>query len=144
VVCRDGNGIGDAACRIRRCLNQILRVCDWVVDMILRPTTDLAEGVLSPEALKYKVIVKGSVEAPEFEELMWMKSKKFTKFSDMYENALPWNVCSYTEASKPILDNRMAPLTAQCFARVYPDGDRFSSSNYNPEPMWTVGCQLVW
>jgi len=41
------------------------------------------------------------------------------------------------------LNSRECTLTAQCFARIYPDGDRVSSSNYNPDQAWSVGCQLV-
>ena len=29
------------------------------------------------------------------------------------------------------------------FSRVYPKGQRIDSSNYNPVPMWNVGCQMV-
>merc|ERR1712096_264296 len=28
-------------------------------------------------------------------------------------------------------------------ARVYPNGKRVDSSNYDPQPLWNVGCQLV-
>lgn len=78
-------------------------------DMILRPTTIEIEAQSSPDQLRRKVIVKGAVECPELEDLMWMKSKKFTKFTNMFETAKPWNVCSYTEKAAPLSDARMGP-----------------------------------
>ncbi|CAC5384877.1 PLCD [Mytilus coruscus] len=34
-------------------------------------------------------------------------------------------------------------LTQKLFVRTYPAGSRTDSSNYNPTPMWNVGCQVV-
>lgn len=34
-------------------------------------------------------------------------------------------------------------LTHKMFVRTYPAGSRTDSSNYNPTPMWDVGCQVV-
>ena len=34
-------------------------------------------------------------------------------------------------------------LTQKLFVRTYPAGTRTDSSNYNPIPMWNVGCQVV-
>lgn len=28
-------------------------------------------------------------------------------------------------------------------SRIYPKGTRMDSSNYNPQPFWNVGCQMV-
>lgn len=28
-------------------------------------------------------------------------------------------------------------------SRIYPKGTRMDSSNYSPQPFWTVGCQMV-
>lgn len=28
-------------------------------------------------------------------------------------------------------------------SRIYPKGTRVDSSNYNPQPFWNVGCQMV-
>ena len=33
-------------------------------------------------------------------------------------------------------------LTQKLFVRTYPAGTRTDSSNYNPIPMWNVGCQV--
>ena len=37
----------------------------------------------------------------------------------------------------------VAEYTKHQLVRVYPRGDRFDSSNYNPVPAWLCGCQLV-
>ena len=29
------------------------------------------------------------------------------------------------------------------FARIYPNGSRVASSNFNPQLFWNVGCQLL-
>lgn len=34
-------------------------------------------------------------------------------------------------------------LTSQRLLRVYPKGQRFDSSNYDPVQMWSCGCQFV-
>ncbi|XP_076116421.1 1-phosphatidylinositol 4,5-bisphosphate phosphodiesterase delta-1-like isoform X3 [Mytilus galloprovincialis] len=34
-------------------------------------------------------------------------------------------------------------LSQKLFVRTYPAGSRTDSSNYNPTPMWNVGCQVV-
>ncbi|XP_038074700.1 1-phosphatidylinositol 4,5-bisphosphate phosphodiesterase eta-2-like isoform X2 [Patiria miniata] len=36
-----------------------------------------------------------------------------------------------------------AQFTASHLCRVYPSAYRIDSSNYNPQPMWNCGCQLV-
>lgn len=37
----------------------------------------------------------------------------------------------------------LVTLSSQHIIRVYPKGQRFDSSNYDPMPMWICGCQLV-
>ncbi|KAK7198910.1 Phosphatidylinositol-specific phospholipase C [Novymonas esmeraldas] len=34
-------------------------------------------------------------------------------------------------------------VNAVCLSRIYPAGSRFDSSNFNPQPFWNCGCQLV-
>lgn len=45
-------------------------------------------------------------------------------------------MCSHTTATAYIHHN-MDKLS-----RIYPAGSRTDSSNYNPVPMWNVGCQI--
>lgn len=35
-----------------------------------------------------------------------------------------------------------AHYTKQNMVRIYPKGTRIASGNYNPIPMWNVGCQI--
>ena len=59
----------------------------------------------------------------------------------------PCNCTSYLEgtmesntAKHP---SRWVELNKRMFSRIYPAGLRVDSSNYEPTPAWTAGCQLV-
>ncbi|KAG5466596.1 hypothetical protein LSCM1_00761 [Leishmania martiniquensis] len=59
----------------------------------------------------------------------------------------PFNVQSYVEGEVSRLEAcSSADFTLQntrMLSRVYPAGTRIDSSNYDPMPMWRLGCQLV-
>ncbi len=57
--------------------------------------------------------------------------------------AEPFSVCSFTENAIKKKHADLLPLSKKGFLRVYPAGDRVSSSNYNPERSWRAGCQMV-
>lgn len=39
--------------------------------------------------------------------------------------------------------NEYLGYTQKQFARIYPAGSRVDSSNYEPQPHWNAGCQMV-
>lgn len=59
----------------------------------------------------------------------------------------PYHCTSYSEGKgKKVLQASAAgfiKINTACLSRVYPAGARFDSSNYNPQPFWNCGCQLV-
>jgi phosphatidylinositol phospholipase C, delta len=59
----------------------------------------------------------------------------------------PYHCTSYSEGKgRKVLQASSAGLiqiNTACLSRVYPAGARFDSSNYNPQPFWNCGCQLV-
>lgn len=57
---------------------------------------------------------------------------------------------SYGQGMKTVLKSIFCVLTGTAYthhnmdklSRIYPGGFRTDSSNYNPVPMWNVGCQI--
>jgi len=58
----------------------------------------------------------------------------------------PWQVCSYSEAhSVKLMTSAGDEFCAYCrdfLTRVYPNISRIDSSNFNPQDMWSFGCQI--
>ncbi|CAD5126015.1 DgyrCDS14191 [Dimorphilus gyrociliatus] len=58
-----------------------------------------------------------------------------------------YEVCSMSESSALKLSNHSADHfvnhNKKFLTRVFPNGSRIDSSNYNPQDMWNSGCQLV-
>lgn len=53
---------------------------------------------------------------------------------------------NYSSSSEAWGEDALGALTAWCrtsLTRIYPAGFRIDSSNYDPSPAWTIGCQLV-
>ncbi|KAI4872379.1 hypothetical protein NFI96_033647, partial [Prochilodus magdalenae] len=86
---------------------------------------------LSPE-LSDLVVYTRSVPFKSFEQAAKNPSNEMTSFSERV-------------ALKHI--NKSGKLfvrhNSQRLSRIYPSGQRLQSSNYNPQDMWNVGCQLV-
>ncbi|GET92521.1 phosphatidylinositol-specific phospholipase-like protein [Leishmania tarentolae] len=59
----------------------------------------------------------------------------------------PFNVQSYVEGEVDRLADcfpvSFARQNTRMLSRIYPSGTRIDSSNYDPMPMWRLGCQLV-
>nr|XP_036855967.1 1-phosphatidylinositol 4,5-bisphosphate phosphodiesterase eta-2 isoform X2 [Manis javanica] len=76
---------------------------------------------------------------------------KYTKSVGIHdvemEVASSWQVSSFSEArAQQILQQK--PARYLCFnqnqlSRVYPSSYRVDSSNFNPQPFWNAGCQMV-
>nr|XP_033809225.1 1-phosphatidylinositol 4,5-bisphosphate phosphodiesterase zeta-1 [Geotrypetes seraphini] len=79
--------------------------------------------------------------------VIYTKAEKFKSFqrSSQYQKAYENNSIGETRGQK------FARQTAQDFlahtlrfvTRIYPKGTRTTSSNYNPQEFWNVGCQMV-
>uniref|UniRef100_UPI00398E56AC 1-phosphatidylinositol 4,5-bisphosphate phosphodiesterase eta-2a n=1 Tax=Pristiophorus japonicus TaxID=55135 RepID=UPI00398E56AC len=77
---------------------------------------------------------------------------KYTKSVGMYDidsEAVPssWQVSSFSETKTHQLlqqkPQQFVRLNQQQLSRIYPSSYRVDSSNFNPQPFWNAGCQLV-
>ncbi|XP_033841414.1 1-phosphatidylinositol 4,5-bisphosphate phosphodiesterase delta-1a [Periophthalmus magnuspinnatus] len=79
--------------------------------------------------------------------VIYCKSVHFNGFEHAKENQAFYEMSSLKESKAfnlaqnsgtAFMHHNMEKLT-----RIYPAGSRTDSSNYNPVPMWNVGCQIV-
>uniref|UniRef100_A0A8C5DRN3 Phosphoinositide phospholipase C n=1 Tax=Gouania willdenowi TaxID=441366 RepID=A0A8C5DRN3_GOUWI len=79
--------------------------------------------------------------------VIYCKSVHFSGFEHARDNQDFYEMSSFKESKAFNLADTSA--TAFChhnmdkLSRIYPAGSRTNSSNYNPVPMWNVGCQIV-
>ncbi|NXI44473.1 PLCZ1 phosphodiesterase, partial [Galbula dea] len=79
--------------------------------------------------------------------VVYTKSEKFVSFDHSlahqkcYEN----NSIGETQARKFVKHaaKEFVSHTSRFITRIYPKGSRTTSSNYNPQEFWNVGCQMV-
>uniref|UniRef100_A0A7N6BUM2 Phosphoinositide phospholipase C n=1 Tax=Anabas testudineus TaxID=64144 RepID=A0A7N6BUM2_ANATE len=79
--------------------------------------------------------------------VIYCKSVHFNSFEHSRDNQSCYEMASFKE-SKAF---HLAEASGTAFmhhnmdklSRIYPAGSRTDSSNYNPVPMWNVGCQIV-
>ncbi|PAV91380.1 hypothetical protein WR25_12629 isoform A [Diploscapter pachys] len=66
-------------------------------------------------------------------------------FDPAHVNSGPfYEMCSFVENKlEKLIDKGLLQFNIRQLSRVYPNGSRFSSSNYNPNPMWSAGCHMV-
>ncbi|XP_069484497.1 1-phosphatidylinositol 4,5-bisphosphate phosphodiesterase zeta-1 isoform X2 [Ambystoma mexicanum] len=76
------------------------------------------------------------VKATKFQSFDHSKNtQKFDQSTSLSENkARKLSECSAAD---------FVAHTTRFFTRIYPKGTRVDSSNYNPQPFWNVGCQMV-
>ncbi|XP_048357459.1 1-phosphatidylinositol 4,5-bisphosphate phosphodiesterase zeta-1 [Sphaerodactylus townsendi] len=81
------------------------------------------------------------------ELVIYAKSRKFVSFEDSRENQKFYENHSMSEGKAHKMAKSRVPEFVQhntrFITRIYPKGTRTSSSNYNPQEFWNVGCQLV-
>lgn len=121
----------------------------------------------SPESLKRKVIIKNKAHvsrgppgddpssqkafklvAQDMSDLVvYCRSVHFTNMRKATEMTKCYEMSSFAEkkAMKLSRDESTAfiRLNINHLSRTYPDGKRFDSSNYDPQPLWNVGIQMV-
>ena len=83
----------------------------------------------------------------ELSQLVFMTSIKVKDPQQSKNTCKGYNVTSMPEGriedfaqSSP---DQLVELNNRMFTRVYPKGTRITSSNYNPQQAWNLGCQLV-
>ncbi|EMP25003.1 1-phosphatidylinositol-4,5-bisphosphate phosphodiesterase zeta-1 [Chelonia mydas] len=86
--------------------------------------------------------------AMELSELViYTKAEKFKSFEHSRANQKFYEMNSLGEVRARKLAkqtaNEFVLHTANFITRIYPKGTRATSSNYNPQEFWNVGCQMV-
>ncbi|NXA10122.1 PLCZ1 phosphodiesterase, partial [Sapayoa aenigma] len=79
--------------------------------------------------------------------VIYTKSSKFVSFEHSLENQKCYENNSIKEShARKLVKNSAKEFishTTRFITRIYPRGLRMSSSNYNPQEFWNVGCQMV-
>ncbi|XP_074659956.1 inactive phospholipase C-like protein 2 [Tubulanus polymorphus] len=86
--------------------------------------------------------------AKELSDLViYCKSTRFEEFSVSQSKQKYTEMCSFSEATALKLANscpeEFVNHNKHYLSRIYPNGMRVDSSNYNPQDLWNCGCQLV-
>ncbi|XP_026574038.1 1-phosphatidylinositol 4,5-bisphosphate phosphodiesterase delta-3 isoform X2 [Pseudonaja textilis] len=115
---------------------------------------DLSKQLPSPEfmsslqeirPLQAKDIVQISRELSDV--VVYCRAVPFQSLSDALLHQKPTEMSSFSErkARKLIKDsgNFFVRYNTRYLSRIYPLGLKMNSSNYNPQEMWNVGCQIV-
>jgi phosphatidylinositol phospholipase C, delta len=122
---------------------------ELIADML--PTATLwqlnpeARELPSPAELAGLVLLKGpaKLSSKELAELIYLKGVSFKSFSTGVATPA-YMMSSFVEGdAKKLSRPDFTQLNKRLLARTYPKGTRVDSSNYDPMPMWNVGCQLV-
>ncbi|CAG5895997.1 unnamed protein product [Menidia menidia] len=79
--------------------------------------------------------------------VIYCKSVHFNGFEHARDNQAFYEMSSFKESKALNLAETSATAyihhNMDKLSRIYPAGSRTDSSNYNPVPMWNVGCQIV-
>ncbi|XP_067994973.1 1-phosphatidylinositol 4,5-bisphosphate phosphodiesterase delta-4 isoform X4 [Melanerpes formicivorus] len=79
--------------------------------------------------------------------VVYCKNVSFRGFQEARSHSRPSEISSLSEAKarKLIRDagNEFVRHNTRQLTRIYPSGMRTDSSNYSPQEMWNVGCQIV-
>lgn len=98
-------------------------------------------GMVPP---KNKTVPKSKL-AKELSDLMYLSAVGFKGFESV--SGVPYEMSSFGESKCFKLIEKhggaMIQYNIKQFSRTYPKGKRVDSSNYNPVPAWTCGCQMV-
>uniref|UniRef100_A0A8C8SV19 Phosphoinositide phospholipase C n=1 Tax=Pelusios castaneus TaxID=367368 RepID=A0A8C8SV19_9SAUR len=95
-----------------------------------------------------KLKIKKVKLAMELSELViYTKAEKFKSFEHSRANQKFYEMNSLGEVRArkfaKLIANEFVLHTARFITRIYPKGTRATSSNYNPQEFWNVGCQMV-
>ncbi|XP_028249404.1 1-phosphatidylinositol 4,5-bisphosphate phosphodiesterase delta-4 [Parambassis ranga] len=79
--------------------------------------------------------------------VVYCKSVHFHGFEHARSHAKFYEMSSFSESKAKKLakeaGTEFVQYNTQQLSRIYPSGLRTDSSNYNPQEMWNVGCQIV-
>ncbi|NXI56749.1 PLCZ1 phosphodiesterase, partial [Chloroceryle aenea] len=105
-----------------------------------------SDSITSPPPRK-KPKKKMKIAIPLSDLVIYTKSEKFVSFEHSLHNQKCYENNSIGEAQARKFVKHSArefiSHTLRFITRIYPKGTRTSSSNYNPQDFWNVGCQMV-
>ncbi|NWV27386.1 PLCZ1 phosphodiesterase, partial [Origma solitaria] len=111
------------------------------------PTKRKAERRPSLLPQKKKKVKKGRIALALSDLVVYTKAQKFVDFDHSMENQKCYENNSIGESRARKLAKYSAKQfvahTTRFITRIYPKATRMSSSNYNPQEFWNVGCQMV-
>ncbi|XP_058708780.1 1-phosphatidylinositol 4,5-bisphosphate phosphodiesterase zeta-1-like [Poecile atricapillus] len=111
------------------------------------PTRRRRDHRLSPPPQKKPKVRKGKIALALSDLVVYTKSQKFVSFEHSLQHQQCYENNSIEEsAAQKLLRSSAKEFishTTRFITRIYPKGTRMSSSNYNPQEFWNVGCQMV-
>ncbi|XP_066551105.1 1-phosphatidylinositol 4,5-bisphosphate phosphodiesterase beta-2 [Amia ocellicauda] len=90
-------------------------------------------------------------EVTAYEEMSalvnYIQPNKFISFENAKKKNKSYSISSFVETKGGDLLTKFPvdfiEYNKRQMSRIYPKGTRMDSSNYNPQPFWTAGCQMV-
>ncbi|KAM3871299.1 1-phosphatidylinositol 4,5-bisphosphate phosphodiesterase beta-2 [Diretmus argenteus] len=90
-------------------------------------------------------------EVTAYEEMSalvnYIQPNKFISFDNARKKNKSYVISSFVETKGEAMISKTAvefvEYNKRQMSRIYPKGTRMDSSNYNPQPFWNAGCQLV-
>uniref|UniRef100_A0AAQ5X758 Phosphoinositide phospholipase C n=1 Tax=Amphiprion ocellaris TaxID=80972 RepID=A0AAQ5X758_AMPOC len=77
----------------------------------------------------------------------YIQPNKFISFDNARKKNKSYVISSFVETKGEAMIAKTAvefvEYNKRQMSRIYPKGTRMDSSNYNPQPFWNVGCQMV-
>ncbi|KAL2098674.1 hypothetical protein ACEWY4_005154 [Coilia grayii] len=77
----------------------------------------------------------------------YIQPNKFVSFENSTRKNKSYSISSFVETKGESFIAKSAvefvEYNKRQMSRIYPKGTRMDSSNYNPQPFWNVGCQMV-
>ncbi|KAM9341260.1 1-phosphatidylinositol 4,5-bisphosphate phosphodiesterase beta-2 [Symphorus nematophorus] len=77
----------------------------------------------------------------------YIQPNKFISFDNAKKKNKSYVISSFVETKGEAMIAKTAvefvEYNKRQMSRIYPKGTRMDSSNYNPQPFWNVGCQMV-
>uniref|UniRef100_A0A8C9VEJ7 Phosphoinositide phospholipase C n=1 Tax=Scleropages formosus TaxID=113540 RepID=A0A8C9VEJ7_SCLFO len=119
----------------------------------LLPLSPLGQSVCLPVYLLLFSSTQGTAgqEVTAYEEMSalvnYIQPNKFISFEHAKKKNRSYAVSSFVETKATDLITKNAvefvEYNKRQMSRIYPKGTRMDSSNYNPQPFWNAGCQMV-
>ncbi|NWH37019.1 PLCZ1 phosphodiesterase, partial [Chloropsis hardwickii] len=117
------------------------------IQRLRSPSKRKADRRSSPPPQKKLKVKKSKIALALSDLVVYTKSQKFVSFeySLQHQQVFENNSIGESQARKfaRLSAREFISHTARFITRIYPKGSRMTSSNYNPQEFWNVGCQMV-